>query len=187
MPTASTNRHAFTLLELLIVVVLIATLYGVFINRMSQSSARESTDGITLKTLQKRLGEFPAGMKREIVCTRPCKACRIYLNGTPLKEGRFSLFDAPPTVFSRDRFGQLRPVTFMPLRDEEGVSREVCFRYELFRNGSGSSYVVQTDEKHYYIYKPYLFPVRVVASLSEAQKAFDTEALLPTERRNYNF
>ena len=187
MPTAPKSRHGFTLLELLLVVLLIAILYGVFINRLQQRSPQDAAEKVTLQTLKETLSLFPAAQERELICTEPCRTCTVYLDGKAQKETAIPLFETAPTVWKTDRYGQWQAWEFTPLFDENQSSKPVCFRYRLARNGSGSSYIVQTDDKHFYVFKPYLEPVRLVASLPEAEKMLDISALLPMERRDYSF
>lgn len=187
MPTALKNRRGFTLFELLIVVLLIAVLYGVFINKMEQRTAGTAPKEVTLETLKSALALFPAEREREVICTEPCKECTVFIDGNPVKEATFPLFDTVPTVWKKDRYGQLQTVKFLPLSDPDSGVKDVCFRYQLFRNGSGSAFIVQTDEKHYYVFKPYMHPVRSVASVDAAADAFDDRTLLPTEQRHFNF
>ncbi len=186
MPTVSKSSRGFTLFELLIVVLLIAVLYGVFISKMSSSPKKEA-EKVTLETLKKTLDLFPAQRSRELICTDPCTHCRVYIDGSAVKGTEVALFKKEPTVWVKDRYGQFRQKTFLPLNDPEHGVKNVCFRYKLYRNGSGSSYIVQTDDKHYYVFKPYLHPVSVAETLTQAQEMFDTQSLLPTERRDYNF
>ncbi len=171
----------------MIVVVLIAVLYGVFINKMSTRSVKDKTQQTTLKTLGALLQNFPAAQRREVVCLEPCTECSVHLNGKALKETAFTLFKQPPTVLVRDRFGQFVSKSFLPYEDPKSGVKNVCFRYRLFRNGSQSSYIVQTDARTFYIFRPYMYPVEKVDSIETAQAAFDSEKLLPTERRNYDF
>lgn len=187
MPTVPKNRHGFTLFELLIVVLLIAILYGVFINKLQQNAPKEQREQVTLTTLKKLLSQFPVQHEREVICTEPCKECRIYLDGHPLEEGELTLFETPPTVWRPDPYGAYQPVTFSPLLDPRHEAKQVCFRFSLFRNGSSSSYIVQTGEKRYLVFRPYLFPVTEYASLDDARESVDSEALLPTEQRQYDF
>ena len=186
MSTAPKNRPGFTLLELLIVVVLIAILYGVFINKLQQRSPEQKTEKVTLQTLKETLSLFPAERAREIICTQPCKQCAVYLDGHKVKETDFPLFNTEPTVWKSNPFGQLREWEFLPLYDTNLSDEAVCFRYQLFRNGSGSNYIVQTDDTHFYVFKP-MRPVEIFSSLSDAQKAFDSTTLLPMEQRDYLF
>lgn len=186
-PTVPKSKSAFTLIELLIVVVLIAILYGVFISKLQQRTPKDAAQSLNLFTLQKTLGLFPAEQQRSLVCTEPCTSCSIYLGDKALEGTEIPLFNTPPVTWRQDRYGQYFKTEFTPVIDPEHGTTNVCFRYELFRNGSGSSYIVQTDDTHFYAFKPYLHPVRLYASINDAKTAMDSEALLPTELRNYDF
>lgn len=187
MPTASRNSGAFTLFELIIVVILIGILYGVFINKMQKNEKGKASESVTLETLRKTLARFPAQRDRELICTEPCEGCAVYIDGHAVKMDKIPLFKQPPKVWEKDRYGQYRQIQFLPLTDSKRETTEVCFRYKLFRNGSGSNYIVQTDETHFYVFKPYMYPVRVYDSLNKASQTFDDRALLPTERRDYTY
>lgn len=185
MPNASKNSPAFTLFELLIVVVLIAIIYGVFIQRLQSVGKAETR--ITLQTLPELLDTFPEGLDREVICTEPCKECRIYIDGKPVKGDAFALFAETPPVWTKDRYGQMQQKTFLPLYDPDHGIKEVCFRYRRFRNGSGSHYIVQNGETRFVRFPAYLHPVRTFSTLEAAEGAEAHAALLPTEARRYTF
>lgn len=185
MPNASKNRTAFTLFELLIVVVLIAIIYGVFIQRLQSVGNPEAR--ITLQTLPQLLDTFPEGLRREVICTEPCKECRIYIDGEAVKGDAFALFAQSPVVWVKDRYGQMKEKNFLPLFDPDHGTKEVCFRYRRYRNGSGSSYIVQNGETSFVRFPAYLSAVETFSTLEAAEGAESHEALLPTEARRYTF
>ncbi len=187
MPTAQRNRSGFTLFELLIVVLLIAILYGVFINKLQLQTSGKSTDEVTLETIRTLLGQFPSERRREIICAEPCKSCAVFLDGEIVKSSKFPLFEKTPLVWKEDRYGEYKTIDFAPIIDPEHGTTNICFRYHLFRNNSASSYIVQTDERHFYVFKPYMAPVKIYTTLDAAKNALGSESLLPTEQRNYNF
>lgn len=187
MPSVSRNRDAFTLLELLIVVLLIAVLYGVFIDKLQQNSTDRHKDAVTLKTLKSLLGTLPSERRREVICLKPCTECAIFLDGKPLEESKLKLFRSEPTVWHPDRYGQYQAVEFTPLIDPEHGVKRVCFRFSLFRNGSSSSYIVQTDPDHFLVFRAFAQSVTSFESMDDAQSALDSERFLPTEQRDYLF
>jgi len=185
MPNASKSSPAFTLFELLIVVALIAVLYGVFIQRLQNAGKADAR--ISLETLPQLLDSFPEGIRREVICTEPCKECRVYLDGKAVEGSPFPLFAQSPTVWTKDRYGQMQQQSFSPLYDPDHGTKEVCFRYRRFRNGSGSHYIGQNGETSVIRFPAYLLPVRTFATLEAAEAADTDETLLPTEARRYTF
>lgn len=171
----------------MIVVMLIAVLYGVFISRMSTKGPEDLKDAVSLKTLKTFLLQFPAEKSRELVCPEPCKTCRVYIDGSEVQNLEIPLFKSEPFVYVRDRFGQYRQKTFLPIYDENEDATNLCFRFEVFQNKSSSHYIVQADDTHFYVFKPYMAPVSETDTLDAAQQAFDSEPLLPTEQRNYTY
>lgn len=187
MPIVQKNSSGFTLFELLIVVVLIAILYGVFINRLQLQTTKVSTGQVTLANLHTLLEQFPAERRREIICAEPCKTCSVALDGKVVKSSDFSLFNKAPVVWKPDRYGEYKTMHFSSLIDPEHGTTDICFRYRLFRNDSASSYIVQADDTHFFVFKPYMDVVKTYATLDDAKNAFRDESLIPTEQRNYNF
>ncbi len=186
MPTASSDRGGFTLLELIIVVVLIGVLYGVFMNKLGQKSPQDATDTLTLKTLKSYLQNLPHTDLVEVVCTTPCDNCTLFINSKQ-QATTLELFKQMPTVYEMDRFGSLQMREYLPIFDKKGVMRDVCFRYQLFENGSSSHMVVKADDESYFVFNSFMLPTIKVASISEAEELFSNESMLPLEKRDYNF
>ena len=184
MPTASSSK-AFTLFELLLVVVLISAMYGVFVHKLSTAGKVENKQ-VTLTTLKPFLQEFPFQREAELLCLEPCKSCSLLIDGKPADGVAVPLFGSTPKVYEKDRFGQLRQKEFLPYRKTDGTLSNVCFAYSLYKNGSSSSYVVNYQER-YYAFDAYFGSVVEASSLSELERVLDTTALLPTEKRSYNY
>ncbi len=183
MPTVSSNK-AFTLFELLLVITLIAVLYGVFVHKLSRPSTSK-VGSLSLTTLKPFMLELPFKKKAELICMEPCQECHIYLDGKPATEEAIKLFKDTPKVYVPDRFGQMRTIDFLPMINTDQTLDNVCFKYEVFNNKSSSYYVVESQKK-YYLFDPYMNPVRVTESFSEATAFFDKSKLLPMEKRDYD-
>ncbi len=186
MQSASSNSKGFTLFELLLVVLLIGIIYGIFVHKLSQKDTQKEADRISLKTLKSFLQTFSPSDEAVLRCFTPCETCYVYRDGKQIGDLEVPLFESIPNVYNHDTFGQLQRVEFIPIEGKNRAIIDVCFEYTLFANQSSSNYIVEYKE-NYYLFEPYIKPVTVFESLSEAAALFDTSTLLPTERRSYNF
>jgi len=177
------SKSSFTLFELLIVILIISILYGVFIEKLHTKESRAKSLGLQdIKTL---LSGYDFNQSVKIACIDKCKECYIFVDGEK-KEKVEGLFEKEVDVYDFDIHGILSPVKFSPLFDENGNPQDVCFAYELFPNGSNSSYIVKYQDK-FYIFYAYMKPVKIVDSLGDAQKYFDPSDWIPTDSSQYNF
>ena len=183
MPTVS-NSKAFTLFELLIVVLLISILYGVFVHKLSRAP-QAKTDQLTLMNLKSFLLNIPFKRKIEVLCLEPCKECNIYIDGKKAKSDAFSLFKSSPNIYLPDNFGQVRTISFLPIIDKKGAINNVCFKFSLFNNKSSSYYALEDDSK-YYLFDSYMKDVKKTKSFSDVTSFFDNSKLLPNDRRDYD-
>ena len=188
MPNVSGSKRGFTLFELLLVVVLIAVLYGVFIGKLSsRPGVAEAQERVTIATIREYLRHFADGEKAvSLVCTEPCERCSVHVGGKEIPETDITLFSKTPTVYRRDAYGRFEPFEFLPVRQKEGGLENVCFSFTLYPNGSSSSYIVELDDT-YYLFNAYLRPTRTFAALEEAQSAYNKSELLPDDKRTYDF
>ncbi len=183
MPTVS-NSKAFTLFELLIVVLLISILYGIFVHKLSKPP-QEKTDQLNLVNLKSFLLDIPYKKKIEVICLEPCKECNIYIDNKKTKNDAFSLFKSHPNIYFPDTFGQVRTISFLPILDKKDAINNVCFKYSLFNNKSSSHYVVE-DDGIYYLFDPYMKKVQTSKSFSDVTSFFDNSKLLPSDRSDYD-
>ncbi|SMC10182.1 hypothetical protein [Nitratiruptor tergarcus] len=177
------SKSSFTLFELLIVILIISILYGVFIQKLHTKEHLSKSLGLQdIKTL---FEEYDFNESAKITCINKCQECYIFIDGIR-RDKIEGFFDKEVSVYDFDIHGILSPVKFPPLFDANGNPQEVCFAYELFSNGSNSSYIVEYKDK-FYIFYAYMKPVKVVDSISEAQKYFDPSEWIPTDSSQYNF
>ncbi len=186
MPSVLSSKRGFTLFELLLVVLLIGIIYGIFVHKLSQKDKQADADRIDLLTLKPFLQKFVSTKKAVLRCFTPCETCYVYRDGKQVKDLEIPLFKSIPKVYKHDAFGQMNAIEFTAIEGKKREIKDVCFEYSLFENQSSSHYLVEYKE-NFYLFHPYTKPVEVFESMSAANAAFDTSALLPTEQRSYNF
>ena len=172
----------------MLVIVLIAVLYGVFINKLTAKPKSAGAVAPTPETVGTYLQPFAEAAENEVslVCLDACRECGVYTDGKRVQGDAFTLFKSTPTVYRRDGLGQFQEVVFLPVKDSNGVLQDVCFRYTLFKNGSRSSYILGYNDV-YYLYDAYLRPVTNFRSLEAAEAAYNKAALIPDDERLYTF
>ena len=175
------NKKAFTLFELIVVVILIGIIYGVFVDKLA-TKPHEKND-VTLTTAKEFLEKFAFKKSARIVCTKECKACYVYVDDTKV-ETSFELFKSEPIVYTLDDTGRQKEVTFIPRFDKEGKIEETCFEYKIFKNGGADTYIV-SHEDTFYVFKTLEKKPTLFTSMNEAVEYFDHKNLLPILTSDY--
>lgn len=163
------QRKAFTLLELLLVVVIIGVIYGLVINSMKRVSDKEAVLGF--ENLPSFLETFHQRNRVALVCINSCKECALYADGEKVRE--IDSFMAGERVLRFWRFNAdtgVEELRFTPVFDEDGREADVCFRYEIFEDGSRSEMIVET-EKQSYDYRGPFHPVERYSSLQALEES----------------
>jgi len=167
------RRRAFTLIELLLVVVIIGIVYGLVINSMQKINDKEA--GLGFESLPSFLESLHHQNRVAFICVDNCKACGVYVDGKKLQETepfmaeervlRFWQFDANTGVT------ELR---FTPVFDKDDRELDVCFDYEIFEDGSRTEMIVET-ERQSYDYRGPFHPVARFASLQALEESRQEE------------
>ena len=155
------HRQAFSLLELLIVIVIISFSYMLVFSSMQHAQNKPKALGAA--NLKSTLGE--QGLLHtdsELFCLDKCKKCYLYQNGeTTVYEGDLALGDL--TIYHMGEDERLEKVDFGRYQDHP-----VCLRFILHHNGSSSQMVIRNKAGIYYL--PALFGKTIkTASLEEAE------------------
>jgi len=157
----NTYRRAFSLLELLIVIVILSLSYMLVFSSMQQAQSKPKAVGV--ENLKSTLGE--QGLlhtESELFCLDKCQKCYLYQDGeTTAYEGDLALGDL--TVYRLGRDERLEKVDFGRYQDHP-----VCLRFAFHHNGSSSQMVIRDKSGIYYL--PALFgKTKKTASLEEAE------------------
>ena len=152
------KREAFTLLELLIVILLLSLMATLVVGTLSGKKEKMARPGIeALKNLRDAL---PSG-EGELVCLEECDRCLLW-------DGRTREAQTLPYGFKGlgayvlDRFGEARRPDFGRYGD-----RPVCLRFRFRRNGSSSEMILEAKGK-FYFFPSYFGAPRSFDSLGEA-------------------
>ncbi len=133
---------AFTLLELLIVVMLLSLVYVVLIRSFSESGNK--TKRFDIASI-KELYSATTPSRRTLLCLGNCSVCYLREKG----EGTFHKMDSglhELKAYIVDRFSDPRRIDFGRFHDQP-----VCFRYDYYPDGSSDRMIVETDGAFYYL------------------------------------
>ena len=162
-------KKAFTLIELLIVVVIIGVVYGLVISSMKKINNKEAH--LDFKTLPSFVQGFYKRNHVALVCSDNCRECILYVDNEPLKKVDAFMRDERHLRFWHyDANTGVQELRFTPLFDEDDREFDVCFRYEIFEDGSSTEMIIETKE-HTYDYHGLLSGVTSYPSLQDAQEA----------------
>ncbi len=142
------QKKAFTLIELLLVVVIIGVIYGLVINSMKHINDKEAS--LSFETLPSFLKTMYQQNSVAFVCIDNCKECALYVDNEKLREVDAFMQDERLLNFWRfDANLGTQELRFTPIFDEDDREFDVCFRYEIFQDGSSSEMIVETQKRSY--------------------------------------
>ena len=167
------QKKAFTLIELLLVVVIIGVIYGLVINSMQRVNDKEAS--LSFETLPSFLKTMHQQNSVAFVCLDNCQECAVYVDGEILKEVNAFMKEERLLHFWRFDANQgTQELRFTPVFDEDDREFDVCFRYEIFKNGSSTEMIVETQEQSY-DYRGLLHKVTRFSSLQDLENSRQDE------------
>jgi len=155
------ERKAFSLLELIIVVMIISISYMLVFSSMQKAS--NEPKAITPINLKSTLLDNNLTGDREFFCINNAKECFIYQDGetTPYPD-RVALKNI--TVYKIDSEDNRYKVEYGRFKDNK-----ISFRFNIYSNGSSSQMIIEQNGKFFYL--PTFFgKVQKINSLDEAQE-----------------
>ncbi len=172
--TDSSNKKAFTLLELLIVVLIIGIAYSIVIAKFNNPTKEVGTL-LTLKDDLAKIKKDAYGDTLDLVCKgENCESCAIYIENKQT-EKKPEIFTEMPKVHQFDENGYM---------EEKQYGKDICFVYQLFPNGSGSSMLLEY-KKEYYVFYPTVEKTKSFTYYEDALKEFDPKNFIPTGTNEY--
>ena len=167
------QKKAFTLIELLLVVVIIGVVYGLVINSMKRINNKE--ENLNFQTLPSFLETMFQQNSVAFVCIDNCRKCSLYIDDEKVRDIEPFMKDERTLRFWHyDANLGTQELRFSSLFDEDEREFDVCFRYEIFEDGSSTEMIVETKEKSY-DYHGLLHPVDSYDSLQELENSRQDE------------
>jgi prepilin-type N-terminal cleavage/methylation domain-containing protein len=137
-------RGAFSLLELLIVIMIVSLSYMMVFSSM-QKSAKEPKALTPLSLKNTLLNSNTTSGDREFFCVDNSKSCFWYQNGNVMEyEGKIAL-DALK-VYRVGSDDNSYKVDFGRYRDHK-----ISLRFNIYHNGSSSQMIIEQNHKFYYL------------------------------------
>ena len=154
----SLRKKAFSLIELLIVILIIGIVYTISIGNFEK--VKNKTTKLTLANLKEYLQSLPHERSAELLCLDDCRECKVLIDGETFKE-LDNFLDKSVKSYRYDfSYGMI----------EVEKQNDICFSYGVDKKGVGQQVIVEY-KKQFYDFSTYLSPVSVYSSLQEATDA----------------
>jgi len=161
------QKKAFTLIELLIVIVIMGVIYTLAINNFDKLNDKTKT--LSLSNLKEYLKSFPYQTKIELICTHRCLKCSVFVDNNKTKDiDKFLDSDIQKYKYDFDNgYIKIENDTFF---NKKNVEQDVCFSYSLNKNRVGEQVLVEYKNR-FYDFSDDLKGIKIYNSLEEATKA----------------
>jgi len=158
------RRKAFSLIELLIVILIISLVYFLgFSNIEKSESAPKALTALNLKSTIVKSNIFQG--EGSFVCIDKCRSCYLRTDiNSPFEayENRIDLKNIE--AYTLDAGDNLQKIEYGRYQDEK-----ICLALQFYRNGSSAQIILKQDDDVYFL--PAFFDdAQKVASLEEAKE-----------------
>lgn len=140
------QKKAFTLIELIIVVIIMGVVYKLAIANFNKVDKR--SEKLTLLNLKEYLAKLPHEESSELVCLDDCSVCKVIVDRNVTKEIK-DFLDESVKIYRYDRaYGAVKKEMRTYFNGED-VEQNVCFDYKVFANGVGDQIFVEYKNRFY--------------------------------------
>ena len=165
------HKKAFTIMELLIVVLIIGIVYTVAITNFQKIN--DTSVNVNLENLKSFLNSIEHKNEAKLLCLENCQECFVLVDGEyeeKYNEAVENIVDESVEVYRYELLGGVFEKPSEVYINSEDVEEDVCFSYSVDYRGAGDQVLVKFKEK-VYDYSYYLNGVKAYDSLQEAQDA----------------
>ncbi len=164
------KKKAFTLFELMIVIVIIGVVYALLIQNININSSKGASLGLDNIPSYMRKTFAKTKEKVELLCINNCSTCKFKI-GKSDTNSSVELFEpySEPEAYALIN-DSLQQIDFGEIH-EGYKSIKVCFRYTLYPNKSSDKMVLNYKDK-VYMYNNFLKKTIIYDSLADAQVAW---------------
>jgi prepilin-type N-terminal cleavage/methylation domain-containing protein len=161
------NRKAFTLFELMVVVMIIGVVYSLVLGSFNPKNSLTITN---IQNLKNALSKYwTKNNQVDFYVYDRCSKSILFINGEPKKDIKLDINNKlfkNIKAYKLDRYGSKQLLEFSSVRLEKKIYKS-CFKYSIFANGSSSSYVIKNNNKFYTLY-PYFEDTKVSKNFDDA-------------------
>jgi len=163
------NKKAFSLIELLIVIVIIGVVYTLAIRTLDRTA--DTKIRVTLENLKEYLASLEYDENAKVLCLDDCDSCRVLLDN---KEANIlnGFVDSSVKKYRYDFYQGMQIIMDDVYFNRDGIEEDVCFSYEINKNGVGEQIFIEFHNK-VYDYSSYFGKTPVYNTLAEAMDAKD--------------
>jgi hypothetical protein len=175
----SANKSSFTLFELVIVILIIGIVSYLAIASIPKIGDKESKV-ITFHNLPQFLKNFEEEKELDLyILGMNCDEVILLSNGDEVVFENEIVVSNDFRAFRFNYYGEMRVIKFPDLRLGE-ISKRVCLRFQKFKNGSTSSFIIEDEDKDtFHLYKPLLPKSETFENLQDAKETLLSEQLNP--------
>ena len=138
-------KGAFTLIELLIVIVIMGMVYAIIAPNLNLKAYVEE-EGLNFNTLYPFLKKYSYENKIVLKCTNE-DGCFVLSDGELTDRIENKLFKSEPVVYQYNKNLDVKEFSRLEIEDLE--SFDIVFEYELNKDGISKDMIVEVDEKVY--------------------------------------
>ncbi|MDF1878175.1 prepilin-type N-terminal cleavage/methylation domain-containing protein [Sulfurimonas sp. SAG-AH-194-C20] len=159
-------KKAFSLIELMIVIVIIGVIYTLAVSKLQNVGAQKPVP--SLKNLKEYLFTYVKEETKEVklLCLGACESCDVYVDDVKQEKKIEPFFDDSIEVYKYDFSQGTRKVQDAVFFNEEGRQEDVCFSFTMSRNSISEQVLIVFKEKAY-DYTSYFTPTKVYDHLEE--------------------
>lgn len=159
-------KKAFSLIELMIVIVIIGVVYTLLVGSF-KSVAKPTKKQLSLLNLKKHLQEIPHSSSVKLLCLDDCSSCDIFVDEEKYNEEPIENFlDKSVDIYNYNFSTGVYEVDKKIYFNSEGVEENICFSYSVDKRGVGEQLIVEFKDK-IYDFSTFLGSTPVYDSLEE--------------------
>ena len=160
-------KRAFSLIELLIVIVIIGSIYALAINNFNKLN--DNIKNLNISNLKTYLLSLPYKDSAKLLCIDNCLDCSLYIDHKKVKKIDNFLTNNIKKYRYDYNYGytEVKNDTFF---NKDDVEEDVCFSFDVDKYGAGEQVLVEYNDK-FYDFSGYFRDVTVYTSLDEATDA----------------
>lgn len=165
----SNLKRAFTLLELIIVVLIIGVVYTLAI--VNFSDKKTAVDSLSLSNLQAYMKSLGYEKSARFICLDDCSRCDMIVDGKNT-EHYDNFLDKSLKTYRFDPRGDLVTAQNDPYFNSNGVSENVCFSFTVDKDKTGDQILILFKNR-VYDFSDSINGTKIYNSLAEAKQIKD--------------